>query len=94
MRLSSLAAAALTLLLLSAPEFSRAQPAGGAAAAAVVVSYKITNVASRAYVFDGPGVPDATQENPELTLQRGGEYEFVVDAANHPFELFYLCLFF
>lgn len=47
------------------------------------VTYTVTNSGATAYVFSGNGLSDSS--NPELTLQRGMTYEFVVNAPGHPF---------
>ena len=47
------------------------------------ISYEVSNQAASAYLFTGEGLNSAV--NPDITLQRGETYEFVVNAPGHPF---------
>ena len=48
--------------------------------------FEVTNSGSSAYSFIGDGF-SSSRNNPELFLQRGKTYSFVVNASGHPFQI-------
>lgn len=49
----------------------------------IAASYDVTNQGPTAYIFNNDNFDNVA--NPDLTLQRGSTYEFVVNAPGHPF---------
>ena len=61
---------------------------GGGNGKFVSGKWTVTANGSSAYLFDGPGGLDASDDNPTIYLARGQTYEFVNNSGgSHPFQI-------